>query len=153
MSRASGWLALVALASCAPLRAPVPMAVRADALAAGGARCLIVFLPGLGDRARTFFDEGFVDLVRRKGLSADVVAADATYGYYASGTFVTRLDADVIAPAKRKGYARIWLIGPSMGGFGSIFYASQRPAQLDGVLAFAPWLGDDALLQIGRAHV
>ena len=142
-----GWLGLVALSGCVSLRAPVPMTSRLDALEAGSARCLIVLLPGLGDDARTFQDEGFVRLVRRQNLSADVVATDAIFGYYASGTFVARLDEDVITPARRKGYSRIWLIGASMGGFGSLFYPSQRPGQIDGVLALAPWLGDASLLE------
>jgi pimeloyl-ACP methyl ester carboxylesterase len=136
------WLGLAALTGCVSLRAPVPMASRPDLVEPGPAMCLVVFLPGRGDGARTFFDEGFVAAVRRTGLSIDLVAADAELGYYASGSFIARLDEDVLAPARRRGYARTWLVGASMGGFGSLFYASQHPEQVDGVLALAPWLGD-----------
>jgi pimeloyl-ACP methyl ester carboxylesterase len=141
----AGWLALTA--GCASRQAPVPMTAEVDGLPGGGARCLIVFLPGYGDTGRTFMDEGFVDLVRRTGLSADLVAADATFPYYTSGSFVERLDTDLVAPARRRGYEKVWFIGASMGGFGSLFYASQRPGQVDGVLALAPFLGDEPLLR------
>ncbi|HYD42502.1 MAG TPA: alpha/beta hydrolase [Anaeromyxobacter sp.] len=135
------------LAGCASLRAPVPMTSRADALPGGPAKCLFVFLPGMGDEAKTFFDERFVALTRERGLSVDLIAADATLGYHTSGTFAERLEADVLGPARQKGYARTWLIGPSMGGFGSLFYASQRPGEVDGVLALAPYLGDRELIE------
>jgi pimeloyl-ACP methyl ester carboxylesterase len=137
-----GWLGLAALTGCVSLRAPVPMASRSDLFEPGPARCLVVFLPGRGDAADTFFDEGFVTAVRRSGLSIDLVAADAELGYYANASFITRLDEDVLTPARRRGYARSWIVGASMGGFGSLFYASQHPEQVDGVLALAPWLGD-----------
>jgi pimeloyl-ACP methyl ester carboxylesterase len=140
------WLALAALAGCASMHAPVPMTAQVDAVEGGGARCLIVFLPGYGDQGDTFRKEGFVDLVRRARLSADVIAADATFPYYVGGTFVERLETDLIAPARRRGYARTWLIGASMGGFGALLYSAQRPAQVDGVLALAPYLGDQAML-------
>lgn len=145
--RLAALLACSLLAGCASLRAPVPMTSRADVLPGGPARCLFVFLPGMGDRAGTFFEERFVSLARARGLSVDLIAADATLGYHTSGTFAERLEADVLGPARQKGYARTWLIGPSMGGFASLFYASQRPGQVDGVLALAPYLGDRELLE------
>jgi len=144
-------LGLLGLPGCVSLRAPVPMTARTDSLGAGPARCLIVLLPGLGDEGRTFFDEGFVSELRRAGLSADVIAADATLGYYEAGSFITRLDVDLLSPAMRRGYSRTLLVGASMGGFGSLFYASQRPEEVDGVLALAPWLGDDSVLSQIRA--
>ncbi len=139
------------VAGCVSTRTAIPMATRADPLPGGGARCLVVFLPGMGDRADTFFDERFVELVRQRGLSVDVVAADATFGYYAKGIVVDRLEADVLAPARARGYQRTWLVGASMGGFGSLFFAAQRPAEVSGVLALAPFLGKDSVLKEIRA--
>ena len=151
-ARGAAWgLGLLALSGCVSLHAPVPMTARADSLGAVPARCLIVLLPGLGDEGRTFFDQGFVARLRQAGLSADLIAADATLGYYESGSFVTRLDADLLGPARRRGYARTLLVGASMGGFGSLFYASQHPEEVDGVLALAPWLGDEPVLSQIRA--
>jgi pimeloyl-ACP methyl ester carboxylesterase len=145
-ARIAGWLGLLALSGCVSLRTPVPMTARTAALGSDPARCLIVLLPGLGDEGRTFFDEGFVARLRAAGLSADLIAADATLGYYRKGSFIARLDADLLGPARQRGYARTWLVGASMGGFGSLFYASQRPEEVDGVLALAPWLGEDEVL-------
>jgi len=142
-----GGLALAAFAACVPLRPPVPMAAIKDGFQPAPARCLIVFLPGRSDEARTFVEEGFLGLVREARLSADLIAANATFPYYASGTFVTRLEADVLAPARLGGYEQTWLVGASMGGFGGLFYASQHPEQVHGVLALAPWLGDRPLLE------
>src|SRR5262249_31091552 len=73
-------------------------------------------------------------------------AADATFGYYMRGSFLERLATDVIAPAKARGYKEIWLAGPSMGGFGSLLYARAHTADITGVLAIAPFLGDDELI-------
>src|SRR5262245_22491390 len=112
------WLALaLLLPGCALFwRAPVPMrAVDYPASAASApAKCLIVFLPGMGDDAEDFEKNGFVEEVRRHGLSVDVVAANATIGYYSRGIFAERLEADVIAPRRARGYKQTWLIGPSM---------------------------------------
>ncbi len=139
---AFGWV----LSGCLYLRAPVPMTYRPDPYPNGKAKCLVVFLPGAGDDGRAFFEEGFVQAVRAKGLSADIVAADATIRYYLKGTAAERLDLDVMRPNLAKGYERVWMIGMSMGGFGSLFYPWQRPGQVDGVLALAPYLGDDSLV-------
>ncbi len=138
-----GWLA----AGCVWVRAPVPMTYRPDPYPEGKAKCLIVFMPGAGDDGRAFFDEGFVKAVREQKLSADIVAADATFRYYFIGALPERLDTDVMKPNLKKGYQRVWMIGMSMGGFGSLFYPSQRPGEVDGVLALAPWLGDDDLVK------
>jgi pimeloyl-ACP methyl ester carboxylesterase len=138
---------LLASTGCVWLSAPNPMTFRPDPL--GGAdvkaKCLIVFLPGAGDNGSAYFDQGFVKMVRDHKLSADLVASDATFRYYFKGTFLERFEKDVMAPNLAKKYEHVWLVGISMGGFGSLFYPSQRPGQVDGVLALAPWLGDDDL--------
>jgi pimeloyl-ACP methyl ester carboxylesterase len=111
------------------------------------ARCLFVLLPGMGDRAETFEQRGFVAALRKSSRSIDIRAADATFGYYMKGTFLDRLEADVIAPAKARGYREIWLAGPSMGGFGALFYARVHTADVTGVLAIAPFLGERKLVE------
>lgn len=57
------------------------------------------------------------------------------------------MSADVIAPAKARGYGEVWLLGPSMGGFGSLFYARGHLEDATGVLAIAPYLGEDRLIR------
>jgi pimeloyl-ACP methyl ester carboxylesterase len=128
--------------------APVPMrSITWEQPAAGQkARCLVVFLPGMGDSAEDFDREGFVADMKRRELSVDMVAANATLGYYARGTFIERLTTDVIEPARARGYEQLWLIGNSMGGMGTLYYARTHAADVTGVLALAPYLGERELI-------
>jgi pimeloyl-ACP methyl ester carboxylesterase len=111
------------------------------------ARCLVVFLPGIADRAETFEHEGFVDAVRKRKLSIDVVSADATLGYYTRGIEAAAIDRDVIAPAVANRYEQVWMVGVSLGGWGTLHYAASYPSRLDGVLVLAPHLGEEVVLQ------
>jgi pimeloyl-ACP methyl ester carboxylesterase len=149
MLKQSSLAILFALASgCAGmLPAPTPMRSVEYGEATAPAKCLFVLLPGMGDRAETFEQRGFVETLRKSGRSIDIRAADATFGYYMQGTMVERLAADIIAPARARGYQEIWLAGPSMGGFGSLFYARAHAADVTGVLAIAPFLGDHSLIE------
>ncbi len=116
------------------------------------ARCLAVFLPGMGDDAEDFDREGFVAEMKRRELSVDMVAANATLGYYARGTFIERLTTDVIEPARARGYEQLWLIGNSMGGMGTLYYARTHAADVTGVLALAPYLGERELIDEIRSQ-
>ena len=140
-------VALLLAGGCVgPMQAPAPLRSIEYAQAAAPAKCLFVLLPGRGDRAETFEERGFVAALQDRALSIDIRATDATFGYYMRGTFVERLAADVIAPAKARGYQEIWLVGPSMGGFGSLLYSRGHAADVTGVLAIAPFLGDRKLI-------
>jgi pimeloyl-ACP methyl ester carboxylesterase len=139
-------LVFLCLSGCAALMpAPSPMHSLRDELAGANAKCLVVFLPGAGDSAADFTKYGFVEAMRQKGLSVDLVSANATLGYYAKGLLVERLATDVIGPARRKGYQQTWLVGMSMGGMGTLLYSHDHPDEVTGVLALAPFLGDRSL--------
>jgi pimeloyl-ACP methyl ester carboxylesterase len=139
---------LAAIGGCARLLpTPTPMRAVDYAAARQPAKCLFVLLPGMGDHAETFERRGFVKALRKSGLSIDIRAADATIGYYMKGTMLERFSTDVMAPAKARGYREIWLLGPSMGGFGSLFYARAHTDDITGVLAIAPYLGDRTLIE------
>jgi pimeloyl-ACP methyl ester carboxylesterase len=101
---------------------------------------LLIMLPGRGDRASTFITNGFQEASERYGF--DMIAADAHFGYFRERNLVERLHADIVLPAIKAGYKKIWLLGISAGGFGSILYASQYPDQIDGVILLAPFLGE-----------
>src|SRR6186713_11358 len=112
-----GWLflrlpALTALlwGCVGPMQAPTPLRSIEHPSESAPANCLFVLLPGMGDRAETFEQRGFVEALRRRSLSIDIRATDATFGYYMRGTFLERLATDVIAPAKLRGYDEIWMI-------------------------------------------
>ena len=66
--------------------------------------------------------------LRARGFAADVWLADCALGYADNGTLFERLRDDVIAPAQRAGYPRIWLVGISLGGFASLGTAAPAAA-------------------------
>lgn len=109
-------------------------------------RMLFVFLHGNGDRNSVFDKEGFVEAVRSRGLPVDMVSVDAHIGYYMNATIVMRLKEDVIDPARAKGYDRIWLIGNSLGGFGSLLYAREHPNEISGMVLLGPYLGERQII-------
>jgi len=133
-----------AAAPAAPAAAGAP--APASGAPAPGARRMVVFLPGRGDRAVTFDGEGFISAAKAAGLDADLVAADAGLGYYMRRTIVERLWSDVLAPAVAAGYSEIWLVGISMGGLGAITVAREHPGAVAGIVLLAPYLGEREVL-------
>jgi len=113
---------------------------------------LIVFLPGRGDSVERFREEGFIAVAKAAGVDADMIGAEAHIGYYLERKFLARLREDVILPAKRRGYREIWLVGISLGGFGSIWYDIEHPDEVTGVVALSPYLGEqDMVDEVGEA--
>lgn len=105
---------------------------------------LLIFLPGIYDRAADFEREGLVQAVVERNMGADMIAVDVHYGYYARGTSAARLRADIVIPAKRQGYRDIWLVGISLGGLGALLYARTYPQDVTGLFLMAPLLGYSA---------
>jgi pimeloyl-ACP methyl ester carboxylesterase len=139
-------LVSVLLAGClglAPTEVPLPSIESTDS----GPRhdSVVIMLPGRGDRADTFIREGFEKAGIRWGF--DTIAVDAHFGYYMERSLLPRLHEDVIVPAHAAGYENVWLLGISMGGFGSLLYASEHPDQVDGVILLAPFLGDQEAIE------
>jgi pimeloyl-ACP methyl ester carboxylesterase len=135
----------LSLAACSLAPAPTPMTKTFEGQpGAAPARCLVVLLPGAGDLASTFRKEGFIAGIQRSGASVDIVAADATVGYYYRGVVVERIAADVLGPLRGR-YEQVWMMGVSMGGFGSLHYAQQHADEVDAVAVFAPYLGSRRL--------
>ena len=129
-------------------RAKTPMPV--ERFAPNGpaqARGAMVFMPGFIDGPEDFVTHGFVDLVREHAPGYDVFAANAHFRYYAKGRLWTRLEQDVVAPLRRDGYREVWLVGISMGGFGSLSYASKHPEQISGLILLAPYMGPRDLIE------
>ena len=147
----TAWLlaGLLLLQGCAPFRkVEGPIAQMKDAQHCGErAGELIVMLPGLYDLSEDFLKEGFVQAVRERQLDADVILLDAHVGYYNEGQIVTRLRSEVIAPARAQGYERIWLVGISLGGLGSLLYTQAHPQDITGFYAMAPFLGEKATVK------
>jgi pimeloyl-ACP methyl ester carboxylesterase len=139
-------LAALSLSGCigmAPTENPIPGIGTADT----GSRSdtLVIMLPGRGDRGPTFIEQGFQQEGPKHGF--DTIAVDAHFGYYMKRSLLPRLHEDIVLPARAAGYANIWLLGVSMGGFGSLLYASEHPEEIAGVILLAPHLGDAKLAQ------
>ncbi len=103
---------------------------------------LFVFLPGRGDSMTVFQKEGIIESIRKSGLPADMVAVNMHLGYYLGGLFFPRMKEDVIDPAKAAGYKQIWIVGDSLGGFGSLSYAREYPNDVTGAVLLGPFPGE-----------
>jgi pimeloyl-ACP methyl ester carboxylesterase len=108
-------------------------------------RLLLVMLPGVGIAAAEFFDNGLVGAVQAHGqaqnLGIDVAALRPELELYLDGGIGAALHRAVIEPARRQGYARIWLLGISLGGMGALHYAAGHAAEIEGLILLAPFLG------------
>ena len=136
-------LAAALLQGCAPYRSTKgPMNSVHDTLECRTQpTTLIVFLPGAYDAPQDFIDQGFVSAVRRQKVHADIQLVDAHMGYYTNQQILQRLDSEVIKPARLKGYTRIWFVGISLGGYGTLLYAMNHPQVIDGFFIMAPFMG------------
>ncbi len=151
-----GWSRALALAASALLLTACalgrPTAERLPSLwypAVAGERAatLMVMLPGARDAVEAFERSGLVSRVHQVFPDWDLVAVDAHLGYYRNRSFLERLRIDVIEPARARGYQRIWLTGPSLGGFGSLLYLCLGDSDdVVGAIAIAPYLGGRAIL-------
>jgi len=125
-----------------PTESPIPHVITTGGDESG--KTLIVMLPGRGDRAETFIDAGFADIGTQHHF--DTIAVDAHFGYYRQRSLLPRLREDIIEPARAQGYENIWLLGVSMGGFGSLLYAQAHPDDIDGLILLAPYVGSDKIV-------
>lgn len=150
ISAATAALAAAGVPGCGwlPRDPVVPMPVQRFPAACGPQPdTLLVLLPGRGMTLGELRREGFVDAVRAQGLAVDLWLADAHMGYFKAKTIVPRLHEDIVVPARAQGYRRIWLAGISLGGFGALVYSDEHPAEVDGVLLLAPYLGEPEATQ------
>lgn len=141
--------AALLLSGCAlwqPLAVPM-RTIAVPAPCATPADTLLVLLPGSYSQPEEFEREGFVQAARDSRLAADLLLVDAHVGYYHRRVIVDRLQADVVAPARARGYRHIWLAGVSIGGLGAMLHAEARPGDVDGLLLLAPYLGTRLVAQ------
>ena len=105
------------------------------------ARTLLVMLPGAGSEATEFAERGMVAAVRRRGLPVDIVAAQPALELYLDGSVAHALHRGIVEPALAEGYARLWLLGISLGGMAGLLYVSHHAALAEGLVLLAPFLG------------
>jgi pimeloyl-ACP methyl ester carboxylesterase len=112
---------------------------------------LMVMLPGASSLPEEFLREGFVRVLRERQLAVDVLLVDAHPAYYKEKIILERLQADVINPARARGYRKIWLVGVSLGGFGALLHALTQPTDADALMLLAPYLGERRVTDAVRA--
>ena len=141
--KALAWLAVALLSSGCAVGRFMKIAtshgrepLRAAFAHQGGAECVLVMLPGIGDAPERFDASGITALAAQ---ACDVLTVDAHFGYYRDATVVDRLSA-VLEPLQQR-YAEVWLVGISLGGYGAAMTAQARPELVDGVVLIAPFLG------------
>ncbi len=135
------------LAGCAAPPIKIPMD-QIEYLADSAKRSdnLLILMAGAGDRHDAFEKFGYIAEARKAGLNADIIAADAHYGYFTGLNVRERLHEDVVLPAKAKGYQCIWMGGISLGGFGSLIYSQKYARELAGLVLIAPYIGNRGTL-------
>lgn len=141
---------LVTLSGCSLLVPPVlhrMETLRYPSPCSGRSDTLVVMLPGAYSRPPEFVEAGFPQAMHERGAQADVLIVDSHLGYYSDHSVLRRLRDEVVLPARAEGYRRIWLVGISLGGMGALGYAVRHGAEIDGVLALAPYLGPRRLTQ------
>ena len=106
-----------------------------------GDRTLLVMLPAIGSDAEAFADHGCVAAVQDRGWPVDIIAVCPDFDIYLDGKIAQALEDEVIAPARLRGYAQLWLAGISLGGVGAVAYAAKPGARVDGIVLMAPFIG------------
>ncbi|MEM9189236.1 MAG: alpha/beta hydrolase [Myxococcota bacterium] len=106
--------------------------------------CALVMLPGVGDRAASFVEHGFIDELQSHASECDAVMVDADITYYLDQSLVQKLTRDVLTEVHRQGYRSVWLVGISLGGYGALLTARSQHDLIDGVVLIAPLLGAPA---------
>lgn len=115
-------------------------------------RVLVVVLPGIGSSKDDLARHDVAEAIQRQWPDADTLLTSAALAYYGpEGRLTERLQGEIIEPARDQGYDHIWLIGASLGGLGALLYEQQYPGDVNGVVAFAPFLGGDDLPEQIRA--
>ena len=101
---------------------------------------LMIMLPPFDSTSEDFINKGFVKTIKESNFDADILLANAHFGYYKNRCLEDRLYEDVILKAKDCRYQNIWLIGISMGGVGALTYLRKYSETIDGVFLISPFL-------------
>jgi pimeloyl-ACP methyl ester carboxylesterase len=114
--------------------------------AAAGERILLLMLPGAKNTPRQLVENGFIRALRERGLPVDVLALDTHVDLYLERADIECVLHHSLDEVRAQGYRRIWLLGISLGGSGAMICATQRRAEIEGVLLLAPFLGTRGII-------
>lgn len=133
------------LAGCAAggdVTRPIPTA---EFPAPAPVRRTVVMLPGRGDDLASMERLRVAQTIQNAWPDADVVLTGLTMPFYSQGQATKRLHDEVIEPVRNRHRGPVWIAGISLGGMGALLYQHDYPGQVDGLLIFSPYLGDDAI--------
>ena len=99
----------------------------------------LVLLSGTYSEPEDFVREGFPEALREQGIGAELVMAEVRAAWFADGSIVDRIRANVVQPAHARGKKRIWLAGVSLGGLASLSYAARHQRDIDGIVLISPY--------------
>ena len=103
---------------------------------------LVLLLHGRGGSPDNFSRYATVTQILDCNPRVNLYAPDSHFGYYRERIISERLRLDVIQPALDAGITRVWLLGVSLGGLGSLAYQMEYPEEVSGVILMAPYLGE-----------
>lgn len=106
-----------------------------------GAPSLLVLLPGAHMSAADFDRAGFFTTLAQRGHPLDLLTLDLDLATISSGEVLPRLQAEILTPARERGYRKLWLGGISLGGLLALCHAVDWPGQVDGLCLLAPYPG------------
>ncbi len=122
----------------------------------GPDRVLVLLLPPILGDGLHYEEYGFVEAVRERGFKTDLKILDVDPILYLQGRISEVIKFELVDPAIASGYNKILLAGISLGGHGTLLYATQHPEDIDGVIVLAPFLGglfiDDVIKKAGGLH-
>jgi pimeloyl-ACP methyl ester carboxylesterase len=106
------------------------------------AATLLILLPAAYQQPEDFIQYGFVAAVRSRALDMDLIMADFSFNQASAATASLAIELKLIQPAIAAGYASIWLVGISIGGYAAMAYADTYATTLSGMLLLAPYPGN-----------
>jgi S-formylglutathione hydrolase FrmB len=137
-------IAVLALLILNARHGPLPILLLPAPQAAEESR-LVIVLPGIEDDLDSLQRSGIAAAIQEAAPDMDVLLAGATPAYYLRHDLVRRLHQEIVMPARARGVGEIWMLGMSMGGFGSLLYERDHPQQLSGLVLLAPMMGRPGL--------
>src|SRR3954464_9028507 len=94
----------------------------------------LVLLSGTYSEPEDFVREGFPKAVSDHGIDAEIVMAEVRAAWFADGTIVQRIHDEIVVPIRKRGRARIWFAGISLGGLAALSYAARHEAEVAGIV-------------------